>query len=188
MPTQVIILNGGSSAGKSSLARALQAVLPGTWLAFGTDTLVAALPERMRTEAGEETGAGAGSSGIVFGPGGEVTPGAEFRRLDVAWARGMAEAARSGAHLVLDEVFLGGAASQARWREALTGLDVLWVAVRCDPEVAAAREAARGDRAAGMARLQAESVHRGVVYDLEVDTSRADPAACARTIAAHVAG
>ncbi len=180
MPTQVIILNGGSSAGKSCLARTLQSVLPGPWLTFGADTLVEALPERMRSSGDGD--------GIVFGPDGEVTPGAEFRRLDIAWSRGMAETARAGARLVLDEVFLGAAASQARWRDALTGLDVLWVAVRCDPEVAAAREAARGDRATGMARLQAESVHRGVVYDLAVDTSRADTLTCARTIAAHVVG
>jgi chloramphenicol 3-O phosphotransferase len=177
MSTQVIILNGGSSSGKSSIARGLQAVLPTPWLTFGTDTLVEALPERLRS-----------GGGIAFGPDGEVETGEEFRRLDVAWARGMAATARAGARLVIDEVFLGGAASQARWRDALAGLDVLWVAVRCDPSVAAAREAARGDRVTGMARSQAELVHRGVAYDLEVDTARADALTCARTIAAHVTG
>jgi chloramphenicol 3-O phosphotransferase len=178
MPTQVIILNGGSSAGKSSIARALQSVLSGPWLTFGTDTLVDALPERMRSS----------DDGLVFGSDGEVTPGEDFRRLDAAWTQGMAATARAGARLVLDEVFLGGPASQARWRAALTGLDVLWVGVRCDPEVAVAREAARGDRITGMARSQAELVHRGVSYDVEVDTARADAPTCARTIAAHVTG
>jgi chloramphenicol 3-O phosphotransferase len=38
--TQVIVLNGGSSSGKSGIARCLQAILPDPWLAFGTDTLV----------------------------------------------------------------------------------------------------------------------------------------------------
>ncbi|SEG90199.1 chloramphenicol 3-O phosphotransferase [Actinacidiphila yanglinensis] len=181
MPTQVIILNGGSSSGKSSLARALQDALPGPpWLTFGTDTLVEALPARMR--------GGDAGDGIAFGPDGEVVPGADFRRLDDAWALGMAAAARAGAHLVIDEVFLGGAASQTRWRDALSGMDVLWVGVRCDPEVAAAREAARGDRTPGMAARQAALVHEGVSYDLEVDTSRSDPASCARTIAARVTG
>jgi len=176
MPTQVIILNGGSSSGKSSIARALQSVLDRPWLTFGADTLVEALPERLRS----------GGDGLVIGPDGEVTPGEDFRRLDEAWARGMAGCARAGAHLVIDEIFLGGPASQQRWRDALAGMDVLWVGVRCAPEVAAAREAARGDRVTGMARSQAESVHLGVSYDLEVDTSRTDAAACARTIAAHV--
>ncbi len=31
--TQVIVLNGGSSSGKSGIARCLQAVLPDPWLA-----------------------------------------------------------------------------------------------------------------------------------------------------------
>ncbi|NEE45547.1 chloramphenicol phosphotransferase, partial [Streptomyces sp. SID8455] len=72
----------------------------------------------------------------------------------------------------VDEVFLSGAAGQRRWSERLGGLEVLWVGVRCEPEVAAGRETARGDRVAGMAASQAELVHRGVAYDLEVDTTR----------------
>ena len=35
---QVIVLNGGSSSGKSGIARCLQAVLPEAWLAIGVDT------------------------------------------------------------------------------------------------------------------------------------------------------
>lgn len=35
-------------------------------------------------------------------------------------------------------------------------------------------------------RLQAETVHAGVTYDLEVDTSATEALACARTIAARV--
>ncbi|NEE13966.1 chloramphenicol phosphotransferase, partial [Streptomyces sp. SID7499] len=87
----------------------------------------------------------------------------------------------------VDDVFLGGPASQEPWRKALTGLDVLWVGVRCEGAVAEAREVARGDRPRGMAAAQAETVHRGVVYDLEVDTTRTEALACARTIAAHLA-
>jgi chloramphenicol 3-O phosphotransferase len=37
-----------------------------------------------------------------------------------------------------------------------------------------------------MAAAQADVVHEGVVYDLEVDTSRAESLVCARTIAARV--
>ncbi|MBK3590520.1 chloramphenicol phosphotransferase, partial [Streptomyces sp. MBT57] len=39
---------------------------------------------------------------------------------------------------------------------------------------------------AGMAASQAELVHRGVAYDLEVDTTRTEAMACARAIAGHV--
>jgi len=34
-------------------------------------------------------------------------------------------------------VLNGGAAAQRRWRDALAGLTVLWVGVRCRPEAAA---------------------------------------------------
>lgn len=175
MPPQVILLNGGSSAGKSGIARCLQSVLPEPWLTFGVDTLVDALPAALR----------AADAGIVFGPDGEVATGAVFQLLDVAWAEGIAAMARAGARIVVDDVFLGGAASQARWRTALAGLDVLWVGVRCEPGVAEEREAARGDRAGGMARIQALVVHDGVEYDLEVDTTRTPALVCARAIAAR---
>ena len=51
--------------------------------------------------------------------------------------------------------------------------------------VAAGREIARGDRVEGMAASQAEMVHRGVVYDLEVDTTHTESLDCARAIAAQ---
>ncbi|WUD76594.1 chloramphenicol phosphotransferase CPT [Streptomyces sp. NBC_00510] len=179
MAHQVIVLNGGSSSGKSGIARCLQAVLlPDPWLTFGTDTLVDGLPAGLR-------GSGAGA-GIGFGADGSVSVGDTFRALDEAWTAGIAAMARAGARVVVDEVFLGGPASQERWRRALDGLEVLWVGVRCAPEVAAGREIARGDRVAGMAAAQAEAVHRGVVYDIEVDTTRMESMECARAVAARV--
>jgi chloramphenicol 3-O phosphotransferase len=173
---QVIVLNGGSSSGKSGIARCLQAVLPDPWLALGTDTLVAAMPAAMQ----------ASDAGIEFAPDGDVVVGPRFRTLEAAWIEGVAAMARAGARVIVDEVFLGGAASQARWRQALHELRVLWVGVRCDREVAADREVARGDRIGGMAAAQADLVHQGVDYDLEVDTTHAESMACARTIAARV--
>ncbi|MEU5387465.1 chloramphenicol phosphotransferase CPT [Kitasatospora cineracea] len=185
--TPVIVLNGGSSSGKSSLARALQEQLPRPWLAFSIDDLVDALPPALR-EATPEPGPGPGiGPGIGFAPDGTVSVGAGFRALEAAWMAGIAATARAGAPVIVDDVFLSGPASQQRWREALHGLDVLWVAVRCDPAEAAARERTRGDRTTGMAADQATRVHRGVHYDLAVDTTRTPPAACARTIASHLA-
>lgn len=174
--TQVIVLNGGSSSGKSGLARCLQAILPDPWLTFGVDTFIGGMPPALTIS----------SAGIDVSRDGEVIVGPAFRGLEGAWMAGIAAMARSGGRIILDEVFLGGAASQQRWREALAGLGVLWVGVRCDGDVAAGREIARADRMPGMARAQAELVHRGVSYDLEVDTARAESIECARLIAAHV--
>lgn len=174
--TQVIILNGGSSSGKSAIVRCLQAVLPEPWLAFGCDSFVDALPAKMQES----------DDGIVFAADGEVSVGADFRALEAAWMEGVAAMVRAGARVVIDDVFLGTAASQERWRKALYGLDVLWVGVRCDSTVAAGREGARGDRIRGMAASQADVVHEGVTYDLEVDTTHTESLTCARTIAAQV--
>lgn len=45
---------------------------------------------------------------------------------------------------------------------------------------------ARADRATGMAASQADVAHKGVAYDIEVDTSRTQSLDCARLIAARV--
>ncbi|MEJ3749279.1 chloramphenicol phosphotransferase CPT [Actinomycetes bacterium KLBMP 9797] len=172
----MIVLNGGSSSGKSGIARCLQAILPDPWLVFGVDALIEAMPVSMRT-----TGAG-----IEFAPDGGVRVGPEFGRLQAAWMEGIAAMVRAGARVILDDVFLGGAGSQQRWQKVLTGLDVLWVGVRCDSAVAAGREIARGDRVRGMAVSQAEMVHQGVAYDLEVDTTHTESLTCARTVAAQL--
>ncbi|WP_153815447.1 chloramphenicol phosphotransferase CPT [Streptomyces sp. SUK 48] len=176
MTTQVIVVNGGSSSGKSGIIRCLQAILPDPWLALGTDTMVAALPPAMR----------ASDAGIEFAADGQVGVGPGFRALEAAWIEGIAAMARAGARIVVDEVFLGGPYSQQRWQKALDGLRVLWVGVRCEAAVAAGRELARGDRAVGMAATQAAAVHRGVTYDLEVDTTHTEAVECARAIAARV--
>jgi chloramphenicol 3-O phosphotransferase len=174
--TQVIVLNGGSGSGKSGIARCLQAVLPDPWLALGVDTLVQAMPGSLQMSA----------AGLEFAPDGEVIVGPEFRTLEAAWIQGVAAMAHAGARIILDEVFLGGAASQQRWKRALGTLQVLWVGVRCESAVAAGREIARGDRVVGMAVSQAELAHQGVSYDLQVDTTHAEALECAQAIAACV--
>jgi chloramphenicol 3-O phosphotransferase len=176
MAVQVIALNGGSSSGKSSIARCLQSLLPSPWLTIGVDDLITAIPPAMLGSP----------DGIVFAPDGSITVGSGLRALEAAWAQGVAAMARAGAGVILDLVFLNGAVTQTRWRGVLAGLQVLWVGVKCDLLIAAAREAARGDRVPGMAALQAPVVHQGVIYDIEVDTTRTLPEDCARFIADQV--
>ena len=176
MTTQVIVLNGGSSSGKSGIARCLQAILPQPWISLSVDDLIDALPPSLADSG----------SGVAFGQRGEVVIGDAFRAAETAWMTGIAAMAQAGARVILDDVFLGGAASQERTREHLKDLTVLWVGVRCDPEIAGGREIARGDRIGGMAVSQADMVHNGVSYDIEVDTSHTESIDCARVIAARV--
>jgi chloramphenicol 3-O phosphotransferase len=173
---QVIVLNGASSSGKSGLARCLQHLLPGPWLSLGVDTLIGAMP----------VSADPAKAGIAILSDGQVVVGTAFRDLEAAWIAGVAAMARAGARIIVDEVFLSGAAAQQRWIDAIGDLDVLWVGVRCDPEVAASREIARGDRVPGMSLKQAAVVHEGVRYDLEVDTTHAEAIDLARVIAARL--
>ena len=96
--------------------------------------------------------------------------------------------ATAGAHLLVEDNFISGPVAQERWRAALRGIAVGWVGVRCAPDVASARESARGDRMIGMAAIQADAVHRGIAYDLVVDTSTTRPDALARVVRAHFCG
>jgi chloramphenicol 3-O phosphotransferase len=105
----MIILNGGSSSGKSGIVRCLQAILADPWLAFGCDSFIDALPAKMQTS----------DAGIVFATDGGVSVGADYRALEEAWMHGIAAMARAGARIIIDDVFLGGAASQQRWQKAL---------------------------------------------------------------------
>lgn len=173
----VIVLNGGSSSGKTSIARALQESLPGTWLTFGVDTFIEALPGR-----GDSP-----KSGISYGADGTVVVTEQYKRLERAWYSALHSLAQSGANIILDEVLLSGGEGQRRLQSAFDEVPMLWAGVHCDPEVAAARESSRGDRVLGMARLQASRVHEGVVYDIEVDTTAQYPETCAQLLADFVA-
>jgi chloramphenicol 3-O phosphotransferase len=156
----VLALNGGSSAGKTTLARRLQSSFGGSWLLVGIDLLMWTLPAEM-----------VGDPGGIQIIDGEIRRGAEFMRLYAGFQKAVASLVSNGIDVILDEVLLHGSEDQRRWDTALGNLPVCWVAVRCDPDTAGRREQERGDRPLGIARTQAASVHRGVRYDMELDTS-----------------
>jgi chloramphenicol 3-O phosphotransferase len=154
------------------MAIGLQDVLPKPWLRFSIDDFIDALPKALLDN----------TDGITFGADGSVTPGSDFRALEEAWMHGIAEMVYRGAKVIIDDVLLSGVEGQRRWQAALQGLEVLWVGVMCDAEVATAREAKRIDRVAGMAASQATKVHVGVNYDVTLDTSKMTTAECVRVV------
>jgi chloramphenicol 3-O phosphotransferase len=176
MAIRVIVLNGTSSSGKSSIARCLQCLLPEPWLTIGVDDLISAVPPAMLKS----------EDGLTFTSDGEVIVGPGYRTLEAAWSQGVAAMARAGSGLILDVVLLQGGVAQRRWSAVLEGLQVLWVGVRCDPLVAAVRESNRGDRIRGMAAKQARLVHQGMVYDMEVDTTHTSPEDSAQCIVSRI--
>jgi chloramphenicol 3-O phosphotransferase len=171
-PGRVLFLNGGSSAGKTTLGRGLQSVLRDPWLLLGIDLLIWTLPPEMIN----------GAEGLSVREG-VITRGRLFMSLYAGYQTAVAALAGSGVNVLLDDLTLDGVDDQRRWNEALHGLDVIWVGVRCAPEIAAEREAGRGSRLPGTARGQAESVHEGVRYDFEVDTGALDPGEGRRAVA-----
>ncbi|MFQ3544167.1 chloramphenicol phosphotransferase [Halobacillus rhizosphaerae] len=169
---QVIILNGGSSSGKTTIAKCLQNSLHTPWLRFSIDDLINAMPESMFKTA----------SGLKLGDDGSVSPGPEFRTLESAWKYGIGEMVRKGALVIIDDVFISGVEARQSWETSLKGLEVLWVGVYCASTAASAREKQRKDRTEGMAAAQAEAVHIGIDYDIKVDTTHHSPESCAGKI------
>ncbi|OEO28978.1 chloramphenicol phosphotransferase [Devosia insulae DS-56] len=187
MSGRTVILNGTPRAGKSSIARAVMAQLPGRWVNLGVDRMNANLPKEQLP-------------GIGLRPGGE-RPDLEpiVVRLYAELYDEIAERARAGEDLVVDVGHhdsysqpLGILAAAAR---RLSGLPVLFVGVRCPIETIMARRNAdpqggfyvAGDGVPEPVRRWQEAVHQPGIYDLELDSSVMTPDQCAAAIAAAMA-
>jgi chloramphenicol 3-O phosphotransferase len=92
----------------------------------------------------------------------------------------VAAMAGQGNNLIVDEVMTEKEAGE--YRLLLQGFEMSMVGVFASLDVLEERERKRGDRMAGLARGQHSRIHKGIVYDLEIDTSNATPEDCAREI------
>lgn len=174
----IIFLNGASCAGKTSITRGLQDMLPAPFARLGVDDVVFPLapPRWIGTPEGVRGVPRAdGAVVIELGAGGWAMQRA-FHRC----ARAIVD---SGVRLIVDEVlFDPGLLSD--WRAVLSGLDVMFVGVLCDLEELEARERTRPDRANGQCRAQVDVVHSHGPYDLAIDTTATPSSACVRRIIA----
>ncbi|MES0045153.1 chloramphenicol phosphotransferase [Mesorhizobium sp. M0091] len=174
MTAKIVLLNGVGSAGKSSIARALQTITAEPFLHVQMDAFIDMLPPALQDHADGfsfETVLEDGKRSVVIrsGPIGART------------MRGMRHAiAGQGNNLIVDDVIFND--EIAEYVELLSSFDLHLVGVMAPLEVLEAREAARADRLPGLARWQYGRIHRGIDYDLEVDTSRLTPLECARRI------
>lgn len=170
----IVILNGASSSGKSTLLKALQHALPGPWLDAGLDKFLWMLPMRYLDRPLWDDVLGLA-----------VEAGETGHTLVRGMHRSMAALSRAGNPLLADHVLV-----EPVWvrdlAEALDGLLAYLIGVRCPLEVLEERERSRKDRTLGQARAQFPRVHAHDVYDLEVDTSLLSPEACAARIIARM--
>ena len=184
---RVILINGTSSSGKTTLVRALQAALPDPWLEIGIDRFVFALPKRYLDQPlWSEVFRYVRPDGATDGPF-RIETGELGRRLVSGMHRTVAALADSGLDVIVDHVLL-----ESEWldecRRLWAPFDVLFVGVRCPLEVVVERERSRRDRTIGQAAAQFEVVHRAGGYDLEVDTSRLSPEEAAARVVAALGG
>ena len=178
MTARIVLLNGVGSAGKGSIAKALQAMTREPFLHVQMDAFLDMLPEAswgqpdwITFETIEEDGKPA----VV------ITSGPAAERAMRGMRHAIAAMAAQGNNLIVDEVLLGS--EKAEYAQLLAAFDLFLVGVFAPLEVLEARERERGDRMIGLARWQYDRVHKGLTYDLEVDTSRATPMECATLIA-----
>ncbi len=182
----VIVLNGTSSAGKSTLAAELQTVLTDRgecWLIRSQDDFFSRIPFDWVTYGRQHVGAHA-DRGFTL----TIVDGVLVRRcgpvgaqlLDAIRAE-IAAVAQSGVNVIVDEVLLDEP-DWTSWQGHLAGLPVCWVGVMASIEVVEERERQRPDRFQGLARSEYHIVHRHAVYDVAVDTGALDPRRAALAI------
>lgn len=160
---RIILLNGASSSGKSSIGRALPALLADPWFFVPVDVL-----GEMRSTV---------HTRVLS----EAEIGDMLVRTRRGYHRAVAALASAGNDVIMDYPL------SERWRltdllTTLAGFDVTLVEVRCSAQELERRERARGDRPIGLARSQTVVYDHGD-FDIAVDTTSTAPADCAKMIA-----
>lgn len=186
-PGRVILLNGSSSSGKTTLAHALQRVLPEPWQHVALDHFRDGMPGKVR---GLNSPPGSpGASGLNIVPlerDGQRMTHVQFGDYGEAVLRGMrrsvAQLVVQGVDVIVDDLLFKPEYLHD-YQEALHGHAVWFVGVRCSLPVVEQREARRPGRFPGTATSHFHSVHaHGIAYDVEVHTDSMTPAACAMCI------
>jgi chloramphenicol 3-O phosphotransferase len=161
----IIFLNGTSSSGKTSIARALQATLEEPYLYFSADIRKPMLPPYRE-------GRGWSVADILG-------------KLRHGYYGCIATLSGFGNYVIADQ-----AVERPEWMvqcaEALLHTRTFLIGVRCPREVAESRERERADRTLGLVNEQFDVVHQLGVYDIEVDSSALTPEECAERIKAYV--
>ena len=165
---QVILLNGPSSAGKSTLAKALRDLL---YQRTGRCSMVMSIDALLRPATG-------GCESVVKGLAQTGLPFIETFHAAVA------AAAQAGAFTIVDHVIGEDPAWIADLLSRLDGVPVLSVQLACDPAELRRREAARADRSPDWPHAERQSRHifRPLPNELQLDSSRHSPETCAELI------
>ena len=174
MSGTVVVINGASSSGKSSILLALQEASPQPYMDMGVDRFISMLPARyLRRPLWDD----------VLGVATE--PGAAGRALFSGMHQAIAAMARLGNNVVADHVLVTPSWVQ-ECAVLFADLPAYLIGVRCPLDLLEQRERQRKNRTLGQARLQFDLVRQYCRYDLELDTSRLSPQECAHRILARL--
>lgn len=160
-PGTIVVLNGPSSAGKSTLSKYLCENLDEHHLHVELDVFRSMEPANywdVETQLAQ------------------VRVAALCRAINAT----AATFSRHGQPVIVDHVL-----SSDAWRymlEDLIGLPVFIIGVFCALEVLIEREQTRGDRKIGLAESQFHSIHADRHYDYVVDTSSSNVAECGQLV------
>lgn len=181
---RVILLVGTSSAGKSTLARAIQEAAPEPFLMQSLDGLFGGVAERWGSRGAHR------ADGFRYQSDGDVkrvVHGAAGWRLLRGFHRAVAAFARTGCNVVVDDMLLDEGCL-ADWAEALDGLPVAFIRLSAPLEELRRRERTRPHgRVPGLAEGHL-ALHERLEADLALDTSAQDVAAMAAQVVGLPAG
>jgi chloramphenicol 3-O phosphotransferase len=184
---KIILLNGCSSSGKTTLAVKLQQLLQEPYQHMALDQFRDGMPSRVRglnSPAGDP-----GASGLNVVPAqqnGEWVTQIQFgdygEKVLKAMRRSIAGFAEMGCNVIVDDLLFKREYLED-YMSVLNPEKTWFIGVKCSFDVVLAREALRPGRFPGTAVSHYEQVHEhGLGYDLEVDTSAATPRQVAQSI------
>jgi chloramphenicol 3-O phosphotransferase len=191
---RLILLNGPSSSGKTSLAEALHKRLDETYYRASIDTFVHNMLDRERHIAFNPPDASTALQGFYLRTvveGGHrslvLNTGPLAKRFIFGMHAAVAAFVSAGNNLIFDDVLYDPAYLE-NYLRVLEGIEVLFVGVCCPLDVLEQRERQRGDRAIGHARGHYGLVHAHHIYDIEIDTSVVSPEDGAEQIKSRLYG
>ena len=160
-----ILLNGTSSSGKSSIARAIQKQASAPYIHLQVDMVL----------------------GAVHWEGASVSERRDecFQACITNFHKSLPVLITPPFYGIIDHVILRED-KYIECLDCLSDLSYITVGVRCPLEVAIKRELDRGDRKIGLAASQFDRVHSNREYDIEVDTSTMTPEQAAEIILSHI--
>jgi chloramphenicol 3-O phosphotransferase len=171
---QIIYLNGPSSSGKTTLAKALQQAFEQPYLHIGLDRVIGMMPDKLNNWEGEPAPLGFSWKSSVDETGHivqEIQTGPFAEKMIQTFMEIVLSMAKIGHYIIIDDVSFGKCQVDT-WREVLKDFNVLWIGINAPLDILEQREQARGNRILGSARAQNLRVHQGMHYDLEFETHR----------------